>query len=204
MNIFQNKHVLTQSVTLNAPKWVQKSWNFRKSSMGTQEKYKNSTKWTRYGNTLPKTRIFGSRTVPISVGKRFEAEREKSRILNQKSPGSVKIFKNQHFLEQSVTLNAPKWVQNSRNFRKSSMGTQENYIKLHETNKVRWHFAQNTDFRFPDGSDHCRKAVWSRARKITNFEPKIAGIGENLQKSTLFGTKRYVKHIKMCAKIAEF
>ena len=86
---------------------------------------------------MPKTLIFGSRTVPITVEKRFEAEREKVRILKQKSPGSVKIFKNQHFLEQSVSLNAPKCVQKSRNFRKSPMGTQENYIKLHEINKVR-------------------------------------------------------------------
>ena len=86
---------------------------------------------------MPKTLILGSRTVPITVGKRFGTEREKSRILNQKSPGSVKMFKNQHFLEQSVTLNAQKCVQKSRNFRKSSMGTQENYIKLHEINKVR-------------------------------------------------------------------
>ena len=84
------------------------------------------------------------------------------------------------------------------------MGTQENYIKLHGINKVRQHFAQNTDFRFPDGSDQCREAVWNRARKITNFEPKIAGIGENLQKSTLFGAKRYVKRTKMGALIAEF
>ena len=102
----------------------------------------------------------------------------------------MKILQNQHFLEQSVTLNAPKFMQKSRNFRKSSMGTQENYIKLHEINKVRQHFAQNTDFRFPDGSDHCRKAVWNRARKITNFEPKITGIGENIQKSTFFEAKR--------------
>ena len=60
------------------------------------------------------------------------------------------------------------------------------------------------DFRFPDGSDHCREAVWNRPRKITNFEAKIAGIGENIQKSTLFVAKRYLQRTRMGAKITEF
>ena len=62
------------------------------------------------------------------------------------------------------------------------MGTLEKSSKDHEFSTLRRRFAKNRDFRVRNASDHVKETIWSRSRKIIDFDPKMVRGGPKYDK----------------------